>query len=129
MNWALKQGKQSFRTHLFRYDAGVDSGAVVGEQLLRHQHLGRLPFTPPDMNSRLTDAGSVLFSTWATTCDYKTPSSIRFLLKYGWRNGRWVAASIKEHRRSMKVRHLSPAVGFHLAYGAGTLSGLAKPPG
>ncbi|MCA9093637.1 MAG: hypothetical protein KDA68_09140 [Planctomycetaceae bacterium] len=32
MNWALLQGKTSFLTHLFRYDAGVDSGSVVGLQ-------------------------------------------------------------------------------------------------
>jgi methionyl-tRNA formyltransferase len=32
MNWALAWGKRSFTTHLFRYDAGVDSGAIVGAQ-------------------------------------------------------------------------------------------------
>jgi len=32
MNWALAQGRRSFLTHLFRYDAGVDSGAVVARQ-------------------------------------------------------------------------------------------------
>ncbi|MEZ5320700.1 MAG: formyltransferase family protein [Microthrixaceae bacterium] len=30
MNWALAEGREGFLTHLFRYDAGVDSGAVVG---------------------------------------------------------------------------------------------------
>jgi methionyl-tRNA formyltransferase len=32
MNWALKAGKTSFVTNLFRYDAGVDSGGIVGSQ-------------------------------------------------------------------------------------------------
>src|SRR3954452_18584520 len=32
LNWALAWGKTSFQTHLFRYDPGVDSGAVVGAQ-------------------------------------------------------------------------------------------------
>lgn len=32
MNWALAEGRDSFLTHLFRYDAGVDSGAVVARQ-------------------------------------------------------------------------------------------------
>lgn len=32
LNWALLKGKTSFLTHLFRYDAGVDSGAIVGVQ-------------------------------------------------------------------------------------------------
>jgi methionyl-tRNA formyltransferase len=32
LNWALAWGKTSFQTHLFRYDAGVDSGAIVGGQ-------------------------------------------------------------------------------------------------
>jgi methionyl-tRNA formyltransferase len=32
MNWALAQGRESFLTHLFRYDAGVDSGAVIARQ-------------------------------------------------------------------------------------------------
>lgn len=32
MNWALLQGRTSFLTHLFRYDAGVDDGAIVGVQ-------------------------------------------------------------------------------------------------
>jgi methionyl-tRNA formyltransferase len=32
MNWSLLQGKTSFMTHLFKYDPGVDSGAVVGMQ-------------------------------------------------------------------------------------------------
>lgn len=32
MNWALLQGKTMFLTHLFRYDADVDSGAIVGIQ-------------------------------------------------------------------------------------------------
>jgi len=32
MNWAIHDGRDSFLTHLFRYDAGVDSGAVVARQ-------------------------------------------------------------------------------------------------
>jgi methionyl-tRNA formyltransferase len=32
LNWALAEGRQSFFTHLFRYDSGVDSGAVVARQ-------------------------------------------------------------------------------------------------
>jgi methionyl-tRNA formyltransferase len=32
MNWALAQGRTSFTTNLFLYDAGVDSGAIVGSQ-------------------------------------------------------------------------------------------------
>jgi methionyl-tRNA formyltransferase len=32
MNWAIDEGRTSFLTHLFRYDAGVDSGAVAGRQ-------------------------------------------------------------------------------------------------
>ena len=32
LNWALAWGKTSFQTHLFRYDSGVDSGAIVGAQ-------------------------------------------------------------------------------------------------
>lgn len=32
LNWSLLNGKTSFLTHLFRYDAGVDSGAVVDVQ-------------------------------------------------------------------------------------------------
>ena len=32
LNWALAWGKTSFQTHLFRHDAGVDSGAIVGAQ-------------------------------------------------------------------------------------------------
>jgi methionyl-tRNA formyltransferase len=32
MNWALAEGRESFLTHLFRYDAGVDSGAVVARR-------------------------------------------------------------------------------------------------
>lgn len=32
LNWSLLQGRTSFMTHLFRYDANVDSGAVVGMQ-------------------------------------------------------------------------------------------------
>jgi methionyl-tRNA formyltransferase len=32
LNWALAEGRTSFLTHLFRYDAHVDSGAVVGRQ-------------------------------------------------------------------------------------------------
>ena len=32
LNWALAWGKTSFQTSLFRYDAGVDSGAIVGTQ-------------------------------------------------------------------------------------------------
>jgi methionyl-tRNA formyltransferase len=31
LNWALLQDKKTFFTNLFRYDAGVDSGAIVGE--------------------------------------------------------------------------------------------------
>lgn len=32
LNWSLLEDRTSFMTHLFRYDAGVDSGAVVGMQ-------------------------------------------------------------------------------------------------
>lgn len=32
MNWALLDGKKSFITHLFKYDAGIDSGSIVGIQ-------------------------------------------------------------------------------------------------
>lgn len=32
LNWALAEGRTSFLTHLFRYDDGADSGAVVGRQ-------------------------------------------------------------------------------------------------
>lgn len=32
MNWAIAQGRTSFLTHLFRYDAGVDSGDIVAAQ-------------------------------------------------------------------------------------------------
>lgn len=32
LNWSLLQGKTSFLTHLIRYDAGVDSGGIVGVQ-------------------------------------------------------------------------------------------------
>ena len=32
MNWSLLNGKTSFMTHLFKYDVGVDSGAIVGMQ-------------------------------------------------------------------------------------------------
>ena len=32
MNWSLIQGKTIFYTHLFRYEAGVDDGPVVGVQ-------------------------------------------------------------------------------------------------
>jgi methionyl-tRNA formyltransferase len=32
LNWSLLQGRTSFLTHLFRYDAGVDSGEIVGVQ-------------------------------------------------------------------------------------------------
>jgi UDP-4-amino-4-deoxy-L-arabinose formyltransferase/UDP-glucuronic acid dehydrogenase (UDP-4-keto-hexauronic acid decarboxylating) len=32
MNWSLIQGRSSFLTNLFRYDAGIDSGAVVASQ-------------------------------------------------------------------------------------------------
>lgn len=38
MNWALLQGKSSFLTHLFRYDAGVDSGSIVGRQKFDINH-------------------------------------------------------------------------------------------
>ena len=144
-----------------------------------------------DMNTRLADNGWVLYSTWSTSSEYRTPSSLRFMLKYGWRNGRWNAVSLRENRRSMKLRHLAPAafvggtVGalllailgrrlpgvariaiacapvaahlaagfsealpafrtekdpvillgpptamlFHLAYGAGTITGIVRPPG
>jgi len=30
MNWSLLEGRTSFRTNLFRYDPGVDSGDIVG---------------------------------------------------------------------------------------------------
>jgi methionyl-tRNA formyltransferase len=32
LNWSLLQGKTTFMTHLFKYDPGVDSGAIVGRQ-------------------------------------------------------------------------------------------------
>jgi len=32
INWALLNGKTSFVTNLFKYDAGVDSGMIVGRQ-------------------------------------------------------------------------------------------------
>ena len=32
MNWSLLKGKTSFMTHLFKYDAGVDSGSIAGMQ-------------------------------------------------------------------------------------------------
>lgn len=32
LNWSLLQQKDRFYTHLFQYDAGIDSGAVIGSQ-------------------------------------------------------------------------------------------------
>lgn len=32
MNWSIIEGRDSFYTNLFRYDAGVDSGHIVGTQ-------------------------------------------------------------------------------------------------
>lgn len=32
MNWAILNGKTSFITHIFRYDVGVDSGAIIAAQ-------------------------------------------------------------------------------------------------
>jgi len=32
LNWSLLKGKTSFLTHFFKYDPGVDSGAIVGAQ-------------------------------------------------------------------------------------------------
>jgi methionyl-tRNA formyltransferase len=32
MNWSLLNGKSSFLTNLFKYDAGIDSGMIVGTQ-------------------------------------------------------------------------------------------------
>lgn len=62
-----------------------------------------------DINTRLSAAGWKLISTWKTSCRYSSPKTLRFLLFYGFRNGRWNAVSLRENRRSMKLRHLLPA--------------------
>ncbi len=33
MNWSLIMGRDSFATSLFRYDAGIDSGGIIGTQV------------------------------------------------------------------------------------------------
>jgi glycosyltransferase involved in cell wall biosynthesis len=144
-----------------------------------------------DMNRRITDAGFILQCSWATSCTYKSPRSFGQLLRYAWKNGRWVSVSLRENPKAMRLRHFAPAIfaigaggsivlallvgrlsaptrlaiglfplllhlgvglseavrdairsrdgsillapatalGFHLSYGIGTLTGLASPPG
>ena len=73
-----------------------------------------------DMNRRIIESGQTLYCSWATTCTYKSPSSVRALLRYAWRNGRWVAVSLRENPKAMRARHLAPAL-----FASGTIGGVA----
>lgn len=58
MNWSILEGRTSFITNLFRYDAGVDSGDVIGT----------IPF-------EITGADT------AETCHFKNTMAMRCLIK------------------------------------------------
>jgi glycosyltransferase involved in cell wall biosynthesis len=77
-----------------------------------------------DTYERLEAKGHKFFCTWKTQCIYYPKSSIREMLRYGFRMGLWVVISLEQNPSSMDTRHFVPFL-FVMSMVAGALLGLA----
>jgi len=79
-----------------------------------------------DAYERLEAKGHKFFCTWKTQCTYYPKSSIREMLRYGFRMGFWVVISLEQNPSSMAVRHFVPFL-FVISMVVAALFGLAGP--
>lgn len=86
----------AFRRELF------DRIGLYNEKLVRNQDV--------DLNARIKEAGGKIYQTPALKTEYHPVGRFRKLLKQTFRESRWHAFTLRENIRSLRPRHIAPAI-------------------
>jgi cellulose synthase/poly-beta-1,6-N-acetylglucosamine synthase-like glycosyltransferase len=86
----------AFRRELF------DRIGLYNEKLVRNQDV--------DLNARIKKAGGKIYQTPALKTQYHPVGRFRQLLKQTFRESRWHVVTLRENVRSLRPRHMAPAV-------------------
>lgn len=90
---------ESIAYPIFR-KAVFDKVGLYNESLIRNQD--------NDMNSRIVKSGFKLFITDQVKCFYFCPVSVKALLRYAFRGGKWNGITLKLNVKALDLRHFIP---------------------